>query len=396
MLAVGDKVEKVESFNIARLLWCCDDLGVEIKALPTELKISQKTFEKLLKGENVLTFGQLQRIADFFGRSALFFLESGQISNKQASGTQYRTLQNQKPAITPKLRKLIRAVEKQRKVLIELTDEDESIEPVAFPELHQLQTLREKAEVVRSWLGLEESSHYTFDDYRQAIEFRGVFVFVSNAYSGRWQIDKDSPVRGFSLYYEHYPVISVKKAESKSAQTFTLLHELAHLLLHKDSFIDDEDDLFWSKGKEQEANELASKVLMPYGCFEQLDFERFPEDQPSEFHVFFEPVAKQLGISTEVLLVQAVKDKKLDFEQYRLYKSMMSRPRRKPESPIPRNYRHREPINMFGVPYVSAVLNALNEKEISLSRASKYLDGIQVNDIKKLESHLLISANLMQ
>jgi hypothetical protein len=36
-------------------------------------------------------------------------------------------------------------------------------------------------------------------------------VFVSNGYNGQWQIEKNEPVRGFSLYYETLPIIVIKK-----------------------------------------------------------------------------------------------------------------------------------------------------------------------------------------
>ncbi len=385
-------MERVESFNTARLLWCCDDLGIDVPSLSLELKISPKTFDKLLDGEDVLTFGQLQKIADYFGRSILFFLEPGDVNETRVNSVQYRTLQNQKPTITPKLKKLIRAIESQREVLIELIEGNEDAPKTEFPQLDQLRTLGQKAYAIRQWLGLEVGKRYTFDDYRHAIESKGFFVFVSNGFNGSWQIDKNSPIRGFALYYDYYPVISVKKADKKSGQSFTLMHELAHLVLHKDSFIDDENDLFWSKGKEREANDLAGRILIPDECLDQIDFSEFPEDNVTEFKAFFEPVSKRLGVSTESVIVRTVKSGKLDFGQYGLYKNMVSNfssesdamPRK-----IPRTYRHREPVNMFGVPYVSAVINALQDKEISLSRASKYLDGIQINDIKKLENHLL-------
>lgn len=83
-------------------------------------------------------------------------------------------------------------------------------------------------------------------------------VFVSNGYNGKWQIDKENPVRGFSLYYDKLPVIVVKKQAGMGAQAFTLIHELAHLLLHKQSVIDDEEDFHSYQGMEKEANEFAS------------------------------------------------------------------------------------------------------------------------------------------
>ena len=41
------------------------------------------------------------------------------------------------------------------------------------------------------------------------------------------------------------------------------MHELAHVLLHKASWIDDEADLRSTQGREQEANLFAGLVLVP-------------------------------------------------------------------------------------------------------------------------------------
>jgi Zn-dependent peptidase ImmA (M78 family) len=58
-------------------------------------------------------------------------------------------------------------------------------------------------------------------------------------------------------------VIVVKKQYWDTRQTFTLMHELGHLLLHKPSSIDDEHDLQSHQGHEREANAFARYLLIP-------------------------------------------------------------------------------------------------------------------------------------
>ena len=99
------------------------------------------------------------------------------------------------------------------------------------------------------WLDLRDENN--FESYRRAIEAKAVLVFRSNGYNGPWQIPKDDPVCGFTLSHSVYPVIVVKKEATESRQAFTLMHELGHLLLHRNSFVDEEDDLFSSTGKER-------------------------------------------------------------------------------------------------------------------------------------------------
>jgi Zn-dependent peptidase ImmA (M78 family) len=44
------------------------------------------------------------------------------------------------------------------------------------------------------------------------------------------------------------PIIAIKK-QSKGAMAFTLMHELAHLLLHKTSMLDNQADFYSYQGR---------------------------------------------------------------------------------------------------------------------------------------------------
>ena len=50
-------------------------------------------------------------------------------------------------------------------------------------------------------------------------------------------------------------------------------------------------------------------------------------------------------------------------------------------------YRHREPSHIFGDRFVRTVLDALNNRYITLAKASSYLDGLKINDLHQLERH---------
>jgi len=130
--------------------------------------------------------------------------------------------------------------------------------------------IKEISANIRSWLDLPDE--YNFDSLRQAVEKKGIMVFVSNGYNGKWQIEKNEDVRGFSLYYDILPIIVIRK-QSLGAQAFTLMHELAHLLLHKESSIDNEANFYLYQGKEKEANEFAANLLIPDNFLNQINIE---------------------------------------------------------------------------------------------------------------------------
>ena len=51
----------------------------------------------------------------------------------------------------------------------------------------------------------------------------------------------------------------------------------------------------------------------------------------------------------------------------------------------PRLYRHREPWHIFGDNFVRTVLDAQSARHISLVKAARYLDGLNLKDFHKLE-----------
>ena len=215
-----------------------------------------------MAGQVALTFKQLRSIADYFGRGVLFFLEDTPAVAEQVHTPQFRTLANQKPELSPKLKGLIERVEKHRDFYLSLREElDERDYPRFSPPVFPNRIPAEAAILARQWLKL--SNENTFDTYRKAIEARGVLVFRSNGYNGKWQIPKESPILGFSLYDLVCPVIVVKKLEWEPRQSFTMLHELGHILIHKSSSIDDERDFQSHDGDEREANAFAGLVLVP-------------------------------------------------------------------------------------------------------------------------------------
>lgn len=129
-------MERVQSINPQRIAWCCADHGISADDLARELDIPWLNIERVMKGENGLTFNQLRKIAEYFSRGVLFFLEPGPVDEGQAHTPQFRTLANQKPGLSARLKALIERVEKQRAVYLSLR---EDLDSVKISDLHQLE-----------------------------------------------------------------------------------------------------------------------------------------------------------------------------------------------------------------------------------------------------------------
>jgi Zn-dependent peptidase ImmA (M78 family) len=236
--------------------------------------------------------------------------------------------------------------------------------------------------IFRNWLGLDAGND--FDSYRRALEAKGVLVFRSNGYSGKWQIPKENPILGFTLYDSICPVIVIKKQFSEPRQSFTLMHELGHLILHKTSSIDDEFDLQSHQGREHEANAFAGHLLVPNDFLKTIrDAER--PDEVSQFDVWLGRPCKTWGVSCEVILRRLMDAGRLPQSEYNAYRQWRATLIVQQADTGSRKYRYREPMHVFGNTYVRTVLDALNARQITLTKASSYLDSIKIKDLHLLK-----------
>jgi len=380
------------AINPHRLQWCMNTSKIDISGLSTSINIAMQTLEHAMTNQAVLSISQLEKIANFFKRSLLFFLDPNEVKEEKIYSHQFRTINNQKPIHSTKLRALIERIEKQRHIYLGLMEDlDEPIQSNWMPEFKlNTKDIKQSSANVRQWINLP--TRYDFDCLRQAVENKGIMVFVSNGYNGKWQIDKNEPVRGFSLYYDILPVIVIKKQVSKGAQAFTLMHELAHLLLHKESAIDNEEDYYNYQGKEKDANEFAGNLLIPDNFLRKIQIDDLLNLEVAKYDSYLADFKNQWCVSVEAILVRLLIDRKISQQHYQDYKNFKDTQGKiltgSEADKIPRIYRHREPVNMFGRAFVYAVFDSLHNQHITLAKASTYLDNLKISDVRQLEQYV--------
>ena len=380
------------AINPNRLQWCMNTAEVDLDGLSLDVHIAKQTLEQVMENQEALSVNQLEKIANYFKRSLLFFLDPNEASEEKIYSPQFRTINNQKPINSPKLRAFIERVEKQRNIYIGLMEDlEEPLNKDWHPNINwNIKDIKSVSANVRQWLNISVSDD--FDAMRQAVENKGIMVIVSNSYNGKWQIDKDNPVRGFSLYYDILPVIVVKKQLSKGAQAFTLMHELAHLLLHRKSSIDDEDDFHSYQGLEKEANEFAGNLLIPDDFLNKLNVEKLLNLEITEYDNYLSDYKRRWCVSGEAILVRLLINNQISQQHYQSYKNYKNqqtvKESQKEATQIPRTYRHREPMNVFGKPFVYAVFDSLHNRKITLAKASTYLDNLKISDVRQLERYV--------
>lgn len=116
--------------------------------------------------------------------------------------------------------------------------------------------------------------------------------------------------RGYAIYDEYCPLIFINsKDTSENGKIFTLLHELAHILL-KHSGVSSYD---FNQNEEYQCNHIAGEILMPSQDFKvQWDKNRSLEDNVKKINSYFKNIASPLAITTKALLNNFIK-----YEEYK-------------------------------------------------------------------------------
>ncbi|WP_186230357.1 XRE family transcriptional regulator [Burkholderia gladioli] len=163
----------------------------------------------------------------------------------------------------------------------------------------------EQARRIRDALGISldaqstwKNDELTLKHWRKAIEELGVFVFKSSF--------KQADISGFCLVDETFPLIYLNNGTTKTRQTFSMLHELAHILLGMNGLSKFDPDYIEhlpqaEQNIERFCNAVAAEVLIPAADFGQ-HAARLPRNAESAREQAFSELASRYGVSREAVL----------------------------------------------------------------------------------------------
>lgn len=192
----------------------------------------------------------------------------------------------------------------------------------------------------------------------RAVEWLGVLVIR--------QPLPDPGVRGFLLPHAEVPAIYVNSSEDARAQAFTIIHELAHLLLHEaQAEIDSEED--W-------CDEYAGDLLMPEPEFTAW-FSTHQIPQPASM---MEGVAYEFGVTPAAAAVRAAR---LGLIPWRQASTVIQRPTTVRESRGGNGNRNK--VARLSPTFTDLVLAAADSSAVTLATAARLL-RTKVEDFEKL------------
>lgn len=178
-------------------------------------------------------------------------------------------------------------------------------DPLAFVGSLQLASnIETAADAIRSALNFSIEGRRQCPTWEEALrrfiaqaDSLGVLVMVNSIVGNNThrKLDPDE-FRGFALVDDLAPLVFINSADTKSAQMFTLAHELAHIWLGRSALSDNAPITRPSNEVERWCNQVAAELLVPLATVRQEYRSR------AELRDELDRLAKRFKVSTLVIL----------------------------------------------------------------------------------------------
>ena len=166
-------------------------------------------------------------------------------------------------------------------------------------------TIKDKPEDVAKELCQIFSFHHKYSNWTNAlsdrialVEKQGILVMSSGVALGNTHRNLDlNEFRGFALSDEYAPVIFINAKDSVAARSFTLMHELAHIVIAQNGVSNTNSYNENGNNIEKWCDKVAAEILVPGQKFKQnyhYNLDKLDEDLPH--------FAKLFKVSTLVIL----------------------------------------------------------------------------------------------
>lgn len=228
-----------------------------------------------------------------------------------------------------------------------------------------------------------------FNGWRQKIEDAGVLVFQTTRFPSE-------DASGFAIAADTLPVIAVNRKDAPTRRTFSLLHELAHLMVH----ISGVSDLVTDAARPPEdqaieifSNQVAAAALIPkHPLLAEPIVAAQGKNSVAWSDAEVSELARKFNVSREALLRRLLTLGRTTAEFYvqkrsqylKEYATNKARQKELAEDAEMKRNMPRETVSNFGRPLVRMLLGNYYLDRITLSEVSGYL-GLKVKHIPKLE-----------
>lgn len=384
----------------ALITWARETAGYTTAEAATRLKVDEA---QLLAWEHpsedaAPSIPQLRKLATVFKRPlAVFFLD--EVPKDFAVMRDLRRLPGTGPRqYSPALRTEIRRANERRELALELAADLGAEIPRFSLSARDSEDAETVGARIRTFFGVttelqlqwrDNNGRAGFNSWRSRIENAGVLVFQTTLFT-------TEEASGFAISADPLPVIAVNRKDAPTRRTFSLLHELAHLIIHVSGVSDfetDEDRPPEDQKIEVFCNQVAAAALIPKDALLSDPITKTHSQHSTDWNdTEIAELARLFNVSREALLRRLLTFQMTTNQFYQMKRSqylaeyLAKKAKQKEEiadDDVRRNM-PQETISNFGRPLVRMVLGNYYQDRLTLSEVSGYL-GLKVKHIPKLE-----------
>lgn len=380
------------------LRWARETSGYTIEEVAHRVNKKPTDIERWERGIDRPYTGQLNQMADMFGRPISDFYLPKPPAERPLPHDFRRSANSPRGAYSPDLRKQLRFAQERHDLMLAI-DEELETEATAFKQRVRMQDNPEMSgHTIRNMLGVTldmqkswNAGYPAYKKWRSLAEQRNflVFQFENVEVDEAW---------GFSIHEKHFPIVGINKKLAPNGRIFTMLHEITHLLLGQSSVCDLDDFTERSRPNlrvEVYCNRSAAAALLPEEDF----LSRVRKMQVGKRgHCWDERSVKALasyfGASEEAVARRLLTCDFISADQYREYRAKLKarfakQAAKRKEGMKNRNAKGGQPapqrtVSDYGATFVKAVLRSLYDQRITLADASQYL-RLHPNAINSVE-----------
>jgi len=374
--------------------WARDRAKVTVEDAAKAANVAPETLKAWESGDQTPTISQLRNLAEkYHFPLAVFYLPKPPADF--APLRDFRRLPDvANRTISAELARQIRSAHERRELALELHEDlNEPVRPFRT-KANLADSPETVGEEVRRFLGVSDADQRraakedrAFDFWRRKLEERDVLVFVA---SGTQGVDLNE-MRGFSIARNQIPVIVINGRDySQGGKCYTLLHELAHVLLGESALTNGDGGTGEEQRIERFCDAVAAAALMPRDLMLSI-----PQVKPAGERKWDDEelrrLASGIGVSREAFLLRLVTLRRASWEFYKArrrkfqdeYEATAALKAAAPKKPIA----IKRPILLMswnGRGFTRLVLRSYYDQRITLNDVSSYL-GAKVKHIPALE-----------
>ena len=375
---------RVENVNPEILRQCREQIGLSLSDVKGKVpKIAAIEQEKWKP-----TFKQLNTLAELYKVPRWIFTSQSLPEQYQFNRNfSFRKFADNYEEIFShtEIRRVTAMVERLRNLVLELREDmDEPVQTFDPPALKSDATASSVATQVREWLKCT-GKNFDFREWKEKLEEKNIFVFTTSKYLG-WSHVSERRFRGLAIYHSILPIIIINNSDTRKAQTFSLLHELGHLLRKKSEIDEWEDN---NQSIETWCNELAANVLMPAKEFRSAIRGHQVDDLKN-----VSKIAKSFKVSSYACLVRMRQLEIIDFKIYQNLESKLKRFYQEEKKKLDEKdtrfarSRPREVLDQYGHIYTKTLFQAYHNQEIGLHKLCKLFDLKRASHALELEKNI--------